>query len=52
MTTGIRTPVDLALYSHYLRRYGEVDAEIARRNSEQAAAMSVSDAVARGLGGG
>ena len=52
MTTGIRTPVDIALYSDYLRRYGEVDAETARRTSERASEMSVSEAVARGLGGG
>jgi len=51
MTTGIRTPVDIALYSHYLRRYGDVDAETARRNSQRASEMSVSEAVARGLGG-
>jgi hypothetical protein len=50
MTGGIRTPVDIALYSHYLRRYGEIDAETARLNRERASEMSVSDAVARGLG--
>jgi predicted ATPase/class 3 adenylate cyclase len=52
MTTGIRTPVDVALYSHYLRRCGEVDAETARRNRERASEMSVSEAVARGLAAG
>jgi tetratricopeptide (TPR) repeat protein len=52
MTTGIRTPVDIGLYSHYLRRYGEVDTEAARRNRERASAMSVSEAVARGLAAG
>jgi hypothetical protein len=50
MTGGIRTPVDIALYSHYLRRYGEIDADTARVNRERASEMSVSDAVARGLG--
>ena len=50
MTGGIRTPVEIALYSHYLRRYGEIDAETARVNRERASEMSVSDAVARGLG--
>ena len=52
VSTGVRTPVDIALYSHYLRRWGEVDAETARRNRERASEMSVSDAVARGLHGG
>lgn len=52
MTTGIRTPVDIALYSHYLRRHGEVDAETARRDRERASEMSVSAAVARGLAEG
>ena len=52
VSTGVRTPVDIALYTHYLRRLGEVDAETARRNRERASEMSVSDAVARGLHGG
>ena len=52
INTGIRTPVDVALYSHYLRRYGKVDAETARRNCELAEGMSASEAVARGLAGG
>ncbi len=52
VSTGVRTPVDIALYTHYLRRWGEVDAETARRNRQRASEMSVSDAVARGLHGG
>jgi hypothetical protein len=52
LTTGIRTPVDIALYSHYLTRYGDIDAETAHRNCELAEAMSASEAVALGLAGG
>ena len=52
VSTGVRTPVDIALYAHYLRRWGGVDAETARRNRERASEMSVADAVARGLDGG
>ena len=52
VSTGVRTPVDIALYSHYLRRLGEVDPETASRNRQRASEMSVSDAVARGLHGG
>lgn len=49
MTTGIRTPLDIALHQHYMRRLGHVDEETARRYRERAAAMSVLDALAFGL---
>jgi predicted ATPase/class 3 adenylate cyclase len=51
MTTGVRTPVDIALYSHYLDRQGKVDSETARQNRAWAAGMSVSDAISLGLRG-
>lgn len=50
LTTGVRTPVDVALYSHYLRRHAEVDGRPAPGNGALAATMSVSDALALGLG--
>ena len=46
MTTGVRTPIDIALYSHYLNRQGEVDNDTARENRARAARMSVSEALA------
>jgi predicted ATPase/class 3 adenylate cyclase len=49
MTSGVRTPVDMALYSDYLRRHGDIDDGAALRNRTRAAAMSVSDALALGL---
>ena len=52
MTTGIRTPVDIALYSHYLRRCDETDLGTAGRHRHLASEMSASEAVARGLGNG
>jgi len=53
LADGVRTPVDIALYSEYLRRYGESDngaadgAAVKDRGS--AASMSLSAAVALGL---
>jgi tetratricopeptide (TPR) repeat protein len=49
MTSGVRTPVDLALYSEYLRRYGEAGDGVDVKNRARAAAMSVSDALSLGL---
>ena len=49
MTSGVRTPVDLALYSEYLRRYGEAGGGVDVKNHARAATMSVSDAVSLGL---
>lgn len=47
---GIRTPVDLALYSHYLGKVrGAIDEDTARRNRERAAEMNLADAIAFGL---
>lgn len=50
MSTGVRTPIDIALYSDYLRRHGEADDRPAPGNGARAATMSVSDALALGLG--
>jgi hypothetical protein len=50
MTTGVRTPVDIALYSEYLRRHGEAGGGAAETHRARAATMSVSDAVVLGLG--
>ena len=50
MTTGVRTPVDIALYSEYLRRHGEAGGGAAETHRVRSATMSVSDAVALGLG--
>ena len=52
MTSGVRTPVDIALYSEYLRRYGEAGGGFGATNRARAAAMSVSDALSLGLRGG
>jgi hypothetical protein len=49
MTTGVRTPVDIALYSEYLRRYGQAGRGAAEEHRTRAASMSVSDAMALGL---
>jgi hypothetical protein len=49
LSTGIRTPVDIALYSHYVQQLGQVDAETARRNRELAGRMSVTEAIDLGL---
>jgi hypothetical protein len=49
ITSGVRTPVDLALYSEYLRRYGAAGSGGAEENRAGAAALSVSDAVSLGL---
>jgi hypothetical protein len=50
MTTGVRTPVDIALYSEYLRRHGEAGGGAAETHRARAATMSVSDTVVLGLG--
>jgi ATP/maltotriose-dependent transcriptional regulator MalT len=47
--SGIRTPVDLILYAHYLRRLGEMVSSRSQRDRERAEAMSPSDAIALGL---
>jgi hypothetical protein len=46
---GIRTPVDMILYAHYLRRLGELGGTRSQREREQAQAMSPSEAIALGL---
>jgi predicted ATPase/class 3 adenylate cyclase len=47
---GIRTPIDLALYTHYLERLrGSIDKAAERRNRKRAAKMTMSDAIAYGL---
>jgi predicted ATPase/class 3 adenylate cyclase len=47
--SGIRTPVDMILYGHYLRRLGEAGGTRSQRDREQAEAMSPSEAIALGL---
>jgi tetratricopeptide (TPR) repeat protein len=47
--SGIRTPVDMILYAHYLRRLGEVGGTRSQRDREQAEAMSPSESIALGL---
>jgi predicted ATPase/class 3 adenylate cyclase len=47
--SGIRTPVDMILYGHYLRRLGEAGGTRSQREREQAEAMSPSEAIALGL---
>jgi len=50
---GIRTPVDLALHTHYTRRVrGTFDAMSVARNRELAAEMTMSSAIDYGLGTG
>jgi predicted ATPase len=49
MAGGVRTPVDVALYAEYLRRYGDAGDEAAANDRAGAASMSVSEAVAFGL---
>ncbi len=47
---GIRTPVDLALYSHYLERLrGSIDYATESRNRKRAAEMTMPDAITYGL---
>jgi predicted ATPase/class 3 adenylate cyclase len=47
---GTRTPIDIALYSHYLRKLGRAaDAEAERRSRDRAQRMSLDDAIAFGL---
>jgi hypothetical protein len=47
--SGIRTPVDMILYAHYLRRLGEAGVVRSQRDREQAEAMSQSESIALGL---
>jgi hypothetical protein len=47
--SGIRTPVDMILYAHYLRRVDEIGGTRTPRDREQAEAMSPSEAIALGL---
>jgi len=47
--SGIRTPVDMILYAHYLRRVDEMGATRTQRDRAQAEAMSPSEAIALGL---
>ena len=47
--SGIRTPVDMILYGHYLRRLGEAGGTRSQRDREQAEAMSPSESIALGL---
>jgi hypothetical protein len=49
MTSGVRTPVDVALYSEYLGRYGRAGDGVGGEDPARAAAMSVSDALSLGL---
>ncbi|MGH2760757.1 MAG: ATP-binding protein [Actinomycetota bacterium] len=47
---GVRTPIDIALYSHYLWKVRRpVDDETADRHRELVASMSLDDALAMGL---
>jgi len=47
---GVRTPIDIALYSHYLWKVrGPVDAETTARYRELAGQMSLGEALALGL---
>jgi hypothetical protein len=50
LTSGVRTPVDIALYSDYLRCYGDSGDGSTPGSHALAATMSVSDALALGLG--
>jgi predicted ATPase/class 3 adenylate cyclase len=47
--SGIRTPVDMILYAHYLRRLSEMGATRSQRDREHAEAMLPSEAIAFGL---
>jgi hypothetical protein len=49
MTSGVRTPVDVALYSEYLGRYGQAGDGAGGEDRARAATMSVSDALSLGL---
>jgi tetratricopeptide (TPR) repeat protein len=49
ITSGVRTPVDLALYSESLRSYGEAGGSVDVKDRARAATMSVSDALSLGL---
>ena len=47
---GLRTPVDLALYTHYLAKVrGAIDDETATHNHERGAGMNLAEAIAFGL---
>ena len=48
--SGIRTPVDMILYAHYLQRLTTMGGTGTQRDREQAEAMSPSEAIALGLG--
>ena len=50
--SGIRTPVDMILYGHYLRRLGGMVGSRSQRDREQAEAMSPSESIALGLTAG
>jgi predicted ATPase/class 3 adenylate cyclase len=47
--SGIRTPVDMILYAHYLHRLSAMDGTGTKRDREQPQAMSPSEAIALGL---
>jgi len=47
--SGIRTPVDMILYAHYLQRLSAMDGTGTNRDRDQAQAMSPSEAIALGL---
>ena len=47
--SGIRTPVDMILYAHYLRRLSAMGGTRTQRDREQAEAMSPSESIALGL---
>ena len=46
---GIRTPVDMILYAHYLQRFSEMGGARTQHDRERAEAMSPSEAIALGL---
>jgi hypothetical protein len=48
---GIRTPVDIALYTHYLKQLRSTDDDTAKRSREIAGQMSLEEAIAFGLRG-
>ena len=50
--SGIRTPVDLLLYTAYLQRQAEAEEKGAHTDQEQANAISATEAIALGLEGG
>jgi hypothetical protein len=47
---GVRTPVDIALYSHYLKKLGRpADAETSARYRQLAEGMTLEEAIRYGL---